>query len=164
MIFTTLYVRYYDSICFTYEEINGGNQRTCLRQAISGGEPGFNLKQCKFRAQPLNHCPGVLFIRLSHCQTWGIVEPQCMCWTALICICTQRRSSLGPLPTGEEVKDPLIHLSPSKLHLNLLEDSAKKSDLTTYSVGLFLSFRTLPFVTLQTVGQELFLSLFHSPS
>lgn len=63
MIFTTLYIIYYDYICFMYEEIDGENQRTCPRQAISGGEPGFNPRCINSEANLLaTHCTVVLFI------------------------------------------------------------------------------------------------------
>lgn len=150
--------------------------RTCPRQAGSESVPGFNPRQCKFRVQPLNHCILLLFIQLYSCQMQDILYSGT---TIHVLNCTDLHLCIGkppglsyPLPTlythrqtrwARRVRGCFIHLPPPRLHLNHLEESDKKSNITIYFMGLFLYLTTLPVVRLQAVGgQRTFLLSFHS--
>lgn len=54
-------------------KIDVESQGTCPKQIVSGDVPGFSPRQCKCRAQPLNHCTLLLFIQLYRCQTGNVV-------------------------------------------------------------------------------------------
>lgn len=155
--------------------IHIGENRTCPRRAVSGVGQDLisgrvNSEPSLFTSSPLH---GVTVHQLYCCQAHGVcypVEPH-VCgelhWNAFV-----HREAPGlfypPPPSlkwGGPGRGCLIHLPPSRSRLNLLEQSAKKSNITIYFMGLFLYLTTLPVVRLQAVeGQGPFLLLVRSSS
>lgn len=139
-------------------------------QALSGAVPGFNPRQFILRAQPLNRCTIPLFSQLYLCKTrrmWysGTTIRVLNCTDLHLCIEKPPGLSYPPPPDEEgqwEVAS-FTHLHQG-LHVNLLEWSAKKSNITIYFMGPFLYLITIPIVRLQGVeGQGPFLLSLHSP-